>query len=211
MKIIKQITIVIVLIVCFSCKKSESINDSGNPVNEIQPTNSISIDNSVDSLAIVDYLDCGTINYGGNFYYDENGKIYYQYESSIYTSDGSNVYLTENGELIGTLECEGTIENQENYAGVNSSTNQNIQSQKQWVNCDDCHGTGLKLCYKCSGKGEHFCGSCYGRGSKSSTTGPFTCVDCNGRGVANCRECYGKGNRGDCINCNGRGEVLIEY
>ncbi len=112
------------------------------------------------------------------------------------------------------MEDEMTDENGDIVVDPNNSIpseNQNIKTYKQWVNCEHCHGAGLKLCYKCSGKGEHFCSSCHGTGSKSSTTGPFTCVDCNGRGVASCRECYGKGTRGDCGYCNGRGQVLIEY
>jgi hypothetical protein len=188
----------------FGCNKNQESNDSGILVNEIQPK----IDNSVDSLAIVDYIDCGNISIGGDYNYDENGKIYYQYGTSRYTSDGRFVYLSEDGVEIGALECEGGEEVTET---INSSDNQNVEKQKQWVNCEDCQGAGLKLCYKCGGKGEYFCGSCHGTGSKSSTTGPFTCVDCNGRGVASCRECYGKGTSGNCNYCKGRGQVLIQY
>ena len=173
---LKYITFFSFLFVLISCKKSESINDSGNPVNEIQPTNNISIDNSVDSLAIVDYLECGAINYGGKFNYDEDGKIYYQNGVSKYTSDGQFVYESIDGQEIVVIECGEELVTESS----NSSTNQNIQSQKQWVNCEHCHGAGLKLCYKCSGKGEHFVVVVMVQAQKFNYR-PFTCVDCNGR------------------------------
>lgn len=173
------------LFILISCKKSESINDSGNSVNEILPNINSSIDNSVDSLAIVDYLDCGAINYGGNFNYDENGKIYYQNGVSKYTSDGRFVYESYDGQEIVVIECGEEIVTE-------SSTNQNIQTQKQWVNCKYCHGRGLKDCYTCAGEGTTHCLNCYN--NKES-----------------CFRCNGKGTYGDCDECDGRGQVLIEY
>lgn len=112
--------------------------------------------------------------------------------------EGEDAMTDENGDIVDPNSST-------------SSQNQNIETQKQWVNCEHCHGAGLKLCYKCNGKGEFFCGSCHGTGTSHSTTGAYTCVDCNGRGVASCRVCYGKGTDGNCSYCDGRGQVLIEY
>lgn len=171
----------VIFILIFGCKKNEESQDSEIVVNEIHPQ----VDNTADSLAIVDYIDCGNISIGGDYNYDENGKIYYQYGTSRYTSDGRFVYLSEDGVEIGALECgEEQIENDNS----NSSDSNNIETQKQWVNCKYCHGTGLKDCYTCAGEGTTHCLNCYN--NKES-----------------CFRCNGKGTYGDCDECDGRGQV----
>lgn len=170
----------VIFILIFGCKKNEESQDSGIVVNEIHPQ----VDNTADSLAIVDYIDCGNISIGGDYNYDENGKIYYQNGTSRYTSDGRFVYLSEDGVEIGTLECgEEHIENDNS----NSSDSNNIETQKQWVNCKYCHGTGLSVCYSCGGKGTSY------------------------DNKKECYRCNGKGTYGDCDECDGRGQVLMEY
>jgi hypothetical protein len=173
------------LLIFIGCKKNEPLINSSISSDDIQSSDVGSVDNSVDSLAIVDYLDCGAISYGGDFGYDENGKIYYQYESYHYTSDGKFVYESIDGGENGMIECGEELVTE-------SSTNQNMQTQKQWVNCKYCHGSGLKDCYTCAGEGTTHCLNCYN--NKES-----------------CFRCNGKGTYGDCDECDGRGQVLIEY
>lgn len=176
---------ILTMLVFIGCEKKAESQDSGVVDTEIQPQ----VDNTADSLAIVDYIDCGNISIGGDYNYDENGKIYYQYGTSHYTSDGRFVYLSEDGVEIGALECgEEHIENDVS----NSSNNQNVQTEKQWVNCKYCHGSGLKDCYSCNGKGTQHCGSC----SNYKET---------------CSVCIGSRTYGNCNECDGRGQVLIEY
>lgn len=170
------------------CKKNYEANDSGIVVNDIQPI----IDNSVDSLAIVDYLDCGAISYGGDFEYDENGKIYYQYGSYRYTSDGKFVYESIGGGENGMIECG---EEQIEYS-----------SSK---NCARCEGTGKAPCLICGGKGNFFCGNCGGRG----LIGVNVCEMCDGRGtdgsyISGDIDChYCSGGYITCETCNGTGSV----
>lgn len=181
----------------FGCKKNEESQDSGIVINEIHPQ----VDNTADSLAIVDYIDCGNISIGGDYNYDENGKIYYQYGTSRYTSDGRFVYLSEDGEEIGTLECgEEHIENDNS----NFSDSNNIETQKQWVNCKHCHGTGYWKCTQCDGTGKLEFQSC-------NYCGRDGCSKCDWTGNNKCFYCEGKGNNGDCPKCEGRGQVLMEY
>ncbi len=171
---------ILFILIIYGCKKNEEFHDVGIDVNETQPQ----VDNSADSLLIVDHIDCGTINIGGDFNYDENGKIYYQYSTSRYYSDGRFVYESIDGVENGMLECG---EEQVEYDSSNSSNNQNVQTQKQWVNCKKCHGTGLSVCYSCGGDGMSY------------------------DNKKECYRCNGKGTYGDCDECDGRGQVLMEF
>ena len=84
------------------------------------------------------------------------------------------------------------------------------QQQRQWVNCNECHGTGLEKCYECDGSGQRECSTlriysyqCDGCENMAP------CPSCNGTGAKKCYNCYGRGNKGNCDNCNGRGQVQI--
>ena len=175
----------IIFIIIFGCKKNEESQDSGIIVNEIQPH----VDNTADSLAIVDYIDCGNISIGGDYNYDENGKIYYQYRTSRYTSDGKFVYESIDGVENGMIECG---EEQIEYS-----------SSK---NCTTCNGSGKKMCLVCDGKGNFFCGNCRGRG----LIGVNVCERCDGRGtedyISGDIDChYCKGGYSSCEICKGTG------
>lgn len=97
----------------------------------------------------------------------------------------------------------------------NNNINKSSRQNGQWINCKDCHGTGLKVCYSCDGKGQKECRRCYGSGTidKGTIFSPdtngrgHTCPECAGRGTKRCSECYGKGNSGNCYTCDGRGQV----
>ena len=87
---------------------------------------------------------------------------------------------------------------------------QETQPQTQWVNCSECHGTGLKQCYECDGSGQLECSTiriysyqCSG----CENTAP--CPRCNGTAIVKCYACYGRGNKGNCDSCDGRGQVQI--
>jgi hypothetical protein len=181
----KIVSFIFITFIIFSCNsKVASSNDKDSDINP-----------QIDSYCNIHNKDCEKIAKDMDMTIDEY-HIWVNNQQSEIELEGE--MTDENGDLV---DPNSSI----------SSENQNIEKHKQWVNCENCHGAGLKLCYECGGKGEHYCGSCNGTGSKSSTTGPFTCVDCNGRGVASCRKCYGKGTLGNCGYCNGRGQVLIDY
>lgn len=74
-----------------------------------------------------------------------------------------------------------------------SKENQNMQTQKQWVNCKYCHGTGLNTCRLCDGSGVER----YGTGT--------------GFEERSCGRCRGKTTDGNCNECEGRGQVLMEF
>ena len=95
----------------------------------------------------------------------------------------------------------------------NSTSNESSSSetQKQWVNCEYCHGKGRKICYDCNGTGQGECISCNGTGTAHASSGAYTCNQCNGRGIARCSSCYGHPDGGNCQSCNGRGQVLVTY
>lgn len=178
------------LLIFIGCKKNEPLINSNISSDDFQSSVVGSVDNSVDSLAIVDYLDCGAISYGGDFEYDENGKIYYQYGSNRYTSDGKFVYESIDGGENGMIECgEEQIE---------------FSSSK---NCGTCDGSGKKMCLVCDGKGNFFCGNCGGRG----LIGVNVCEKCDGRGtdgdyISGDIDChYCNGGYSSCDMCKGTG------
>lgn len=72
--------------------------------------------------------------------------------------------------------------------------NSSVESatQKQWVNCKYCHGSGLKDCVSCNGKGTGHCGSCPNY-------------------KETCSVCMGSRTYGNCPECDGRGQVLMEF
>jgi hypothetical protein len=198
------------LVISFSCNSNRSSdNSSSNEQSQgqglVSESDNYSV-NSADSLKIVEYINCGAINVSGNSYfdYDDNGKIYLQNGLLRYTSDESFVFESEDGGDPLMIEC-----GEDNSGGVEANSSQNVEPQRQWVNCRECHGTGVRTCSLCSGKGDRRCGSCHGKGTKYSTsgTGTYTCVDCNGTGTDQCSSCNGTGNKGNCSSCDGRGQV----
>lgn len=107
-----------------------------------------------------------------------------------------------------------TQENQEEIEvfpddnNTNLQNNQQSQIEKQWVNCNKCHGTGLEFCDRCGGSRNQKCHNCSGRGNMGYN-GERICTECNGRGLETCSGCGGKGNRGDCNECKGRGQIKM--
>jgi hypothetical protein len=99
---------------------------------------------------------------------------------------------------------------QNNQEEVEFQQNQEYQTQKQWVNCRDCHGTGTETCLSCKGKGEQNCRECNGKGQKDiGMQTQKTCGSCVGRGFKNCWDCGGRGTKGNCGTCDGRGQVQM--
>jgi hypothetical protein len=94
------------VILSSSCNKNVESDNSKKINQKIIPR----IDNSNDSLLIVDHINCGTIGNEGFFKYDENGKIYFQNGNSVYKSDGNFVYLYEDEVNVGVLECDGGVQ-----------------------------------------------------------------------------------------------------
>jgi hypothetical protein len=89
-------------------------------------------------------------------------------------------------------------------------TQPETQSQRQWVNCSECHGTGLEQCYECHGSGQLECSTTrIYRYQCDGCENMAPCPRCNGTAIVKCHECYGRGNKGNCDNCNGRGQVLL--
>lgn len=119
-------------------------------------------------------------------------KDFNDVKAGILSSKKSNSNQTTNNVIVG-----GSINN--------NSTNilPEPQRQKQWVNCNKCHGTGVDKCYSCNGKGIKRCWYCAGTGIHER----ITCRECHGKGDKECYECRGTGNWGNCKKCSGRGQV----
>jgi hypothetical protein len=83
------------------------------------------------------------------------------------------------------------FQSKNNSSQSSSETKNSNQSQKQWVNCSRCHGSGLKECSSCDGKGSLEYSKQNGYGTELRT----------------CTSCGGKGSRGECGDCKGRGQV----
>lgn len=84
-------------------------------------------------------------------------------------------------------------ENRDIIESDTTSSDENVKTQKQWVNCKYCHGKGIEICSVCNGYG-------YERYSDGSRIGDDVCYYCNGNGTFD-----------DCPKCDGRGQVLEEF
>ena len=153
------------------------------------------------------------------FLYDQNqSKIRYQQQYRERESKINDENTKSDPNLSGYENRE--YDDDPKY-DVNNSNNENIQqetqTQRQWVNCNECHGSGVKECYSCHGSGQKECRRCFGDGviDKGTIFSPdtngrgHTCPECGGRGNKKCTECYGKGNNGNCFRCEGRGQVQM--
>jgi YD repeat-containing protein len=103
-------------------------------------------------------------------------------------------------------EASDSYKSNNNSQTTNSNSISNNQIQKQWVNCDRCHGSGLRDCNECGGKGEKKCSRCHGTGIWAWENNK-TCYECGGKGIKQCNRCYGKGSSGNCFTCRGKGQV----
>jgi DnaJ-class molecular chaperone len=77
----------------------------------------------------------------------------------------------------------------------NTSYNNTRTTQKQWVNCKFCNGTGLSKCRTCNGRGQ----ISVGNGSAFGNSPGFH--------MENCYKCGGRGLYDNCSTCDGRGQV----
>lgn len=144
--------------------------------------------------------DCGKFAMEMNMNLDEYHNWSVLYQNAIETEDE----MTDaNGDIVDP-----------NASSIESSSR---ETQKQWVNCEYCHGNGTKECWVCKGAGNEKCKRCDGNGTlkywRKDGNGTYleTCDNCGGRGNNNCANCNGKGNDGNCRHCNGRGQVLVTY
>ena len=150
------------------------------------------------------------------YLYDQNQRKirYQQYLESERLIE--NVTSDNNAISGECLDCDDSPTIDENNSN-NENTQPQTQTQRQWVNCNECHGTGVKECYLCHGSGQKECRRCFGDGviDKGTIFSPdtngrgHTCPECGGRGNKKCTECYGKGNNGNCFRCDGRGQVQM--
>lgn len=132
---INYIILVLIFLFFFGCQKKIESHNSGNFDKISKPK----VENSIDSLTITEYINCGVISNEGCFDYDENGKIHYQYGTSRYIPEGKNVYLYEDGVNVGTLECEGGVE--EEIKTVNWGDGNNYEYHyTEIINVEDTNG-----------------------------------------------------------------------
>lgn len=99
------------------------------------------------------------------------------------------------------IDAEDEMTN-ENVDIVDPNSSVESPTQKQWVNCKNCSGTGYQTCNGCMGEGRTSnCTYCYAEG----------CSRCGWNGKQICYHCKGTGNNGKCNECDGRGQVLMEF
>jgi hypothetical protein len=128
----------------------------------------------------------------------------------IYKGDDISFYEKRYNDFRVSLTPNNNSNTQSSQSKSNSTTNLYKQPvQKQWVNCKDCNGQGIRICTNCTGRGSMKCDDCFGRGWKMNGTEKQTCNTCGGTGEKKCSSCNGKGNRGTCSTCGGRGQVQL--
>ena len=176
-----------------------------------------------------DYVESGCLK-DGTFIVNEDGVTVYRrasYKSGkLIDFFADMTYKFLDGSKSGKWKCptqqaetqeEPTDIYQSQSEGITEQTTPEAQPQRQWVNCEYCHGSGIKNCNFCSGQGVKECRRCFGSGvintgtifSPETDGRGHTCPECAGRGTKRCEYCYGKGNDGNCISCDGRGQVRL--
>lgn len=168
--------IIFLTLTIFSCNsKSEKSNDNVLEYN--------SENNNPDSYCAIHQINCEKLAKDMSMTIDE----YHIWDKKVQSEIEMEDEMTdENGDIVDP-----------------NHYNQSA-SQKQWVNCKNCHGTGYWKCGKCDGTGKLeilTCDYCSGDG----------CKNCDWSGRKRCYYCEGKGNNGDCPKCDGRGQVLVEF
>jgi len=90
-----------------------------------------------------------------------------------------------------------------------------VDTNQDWVDCDECYGRGTLTCGECGGSGSIECSHCDGSGEETTTDDEgeeiiVPCEECDGSGDSSCNDCDGDGVV-ECDWCNGNGGYDDEH
>jgi hypothetical protein len=164
--------------------------------------------NKIDGSWKIVMKSCGLIDLvRGNTRSDEHDENEYTVEigdDELISNNNSNQSeINNNSETeesninSSSNEYDESNSNKSSY-NSSSSQNENTNQTKQWVNCRQCHGVGIRddgrNCFKCDGIGQ------------------IEILTESDKKWVNCRQCHGSGLRDDgrnCFKCDGIGQTLI--